>query len=85
MDAETGFVEMLRAQALRKFVKLAPHKRDRRTTVLLLETRCGALMSAGRMHDGLAEAFPAGLPAEIDQIWFADWACEAVPSYRRLR
>ncbi len=85
VDSEKGFVEMLRAQASRKFDKLAPHKEDGLTTVLLLESRCGALMSLARMDDGLAEAFPAGLPAGIDQIWFADWACEAVPGYWRLR
>lgn len=82
---DDGFVDMLRAQAARKIAKLAPYKKAGKTTVLLLETRCVALMSVQKMNTGLTEAFEHGLPDGVDQVWFADWSTDSLPGYWRLR
>ena len=41
-----GFVDMVKSQTSRKIAKLASHQKAGATTVLLLETRCTALMSS---------------------------------------
>jgi hypothetical protein len=35
----------------------------------------------GQSEDTIAD----GLPPGVDQVWFADWSCVAVPAYSRLR
>ena len=75
---------MLGNQVRRKIVKLSPHKESGSTTVLLLETRCGALMSGEKMKKGLITEFPGGLLPGNDQVWWADWSCESMPGYLRL-
>jgi hypothetical protein len=82
---DVGFVEMLRVLASRKIDKLRPHTSEDSIAVLLVETRCEPLMSPKKMRDGFAQAFPDGLPAGVDQVWFADWSCETAPSYWQLR
>ena len=79
-----GFAAMLGDQVRRKIVKLAQYKTSGSTTVLLLETRCGALMSGEKMKNGLMTEFPDGLLPGVDQVWWADWPCESVASYWRL-
>jgi len=81
-DAEFG--AMLGNQVRRKIVKLSPHKESGSTTVLLLETRCGALMSGEKMKKGLITEFPGGLLPGVDQVWWADSSCEGMPGYLRL-
>ena len=80
-----GFVDMVKSQTSRKIAKLAPHQKAGATTVLLLETRCTALMSSEKMRLALEAAYPDGPPPGADQVWLADWSCESVPSYWRLR
>lgn len=80
-----GFAEVLRHLAARKINKLRPHRAAGAVAILLIETRCEPLMSPKMMRDGLQEAFPDGLPAGVDQVWFADWSCEELPTYCRLR
>jgi hypothetical protein len=76
---------MLANRVKRKTEKLAPRQEGGSTTVLLLESRCVALMSPNKMETGLVEAFPAGLPTGVDHVWFADWSCEGAPSYWLLK
>jgi hypothetical protein len=79
-----GFVAGLKAQVTRKAEKLARYQRDGWTTVLLLESTDIALMNAGKLDDGVGEAFREGLPTSVNQVWYADWSCPAVPSHHRL-
>ena len=42
-------------------------------------------MSSEKMRLALEAAYPDGPPPGADQVWLADWSCESVPSYWRLR
>ena len=69
----------LREQLDRKAVKLSPYKNEGKTTILLVESNDIALMDDSKMWDSLRQAYSAGLPDGVDQIWFADTSiCEEV-------
>lgn len=56
----------------RKAQKLAPYQRQKKTTILLLESDDIAMMNHIKMHDAISEGFPRGWPGGIDQIWYAN-------------
>lgn len=62
----------LREHLDRKAGKLLRYKGEGRTTILLVESNDIALMNDSIMWDGLGQAYPAGPPSGVDQIWFTD-------------
>jgi len=56
----------------RKAKKLAKYRSAGQLTVLLVESDDIALMNELKMLESIRKAYPAGLPAGVDQIWFAD-------------
>lgn len=56
----------------RKAAKLAPYHALGKTTLLLLDCEDVALMSWGKVHAALDEAFARALPKDLDLLWFAD-------------
>ncbi len=69
---DESLYKRLRKQLGRKAEKLLPYKKQGRTTILLIESDDIALMDEARMWDGIKLAYSDGLPAGVDQIWFAD-------------
>lgn len=69
---DRSFPNRLRSQLNRKADKLAPYKKQGKTTVILVESDDIALMDEAIMWDGLRSAYPDGLPSGVDEIWFAD-------------
>jgi hypothetical protein len=55
----------------RKVKKLAEYHRRGKTTILLLDGWDSSLMNQGIMFNAMQDAYPQGIPSEIDQIWFA--------------
>lgn len=70
-DDET-LSERIREQLNKKARKLASYHSRGKTTVLLVESPDWVLMNESKMLKGIREAFPAGLPPGVDQIWYAD-------------
>jgi hypothetical protein len=72
----------VRAAADRKAEKLAPYRAAGMTAILLIENGDIALMNDSKMLDAIRAAYPDGLPAAIDLIWYAD---TSVPGSARFR
>ena len=68
----------LKALCDRKIAKLARYKTNAMTTLLLLETDDIHSMNDSVLADAVREAYPAGRPAPIDEIWYANTAGQAV-------
>jgi hypothetical protein len=66
--------DRVRAIFDRKATKLAKHHSSSTTTILLVENDDIALMNKGKLAQAIREAYPAGLPAGVDQVWYADTA-----------
>lgn len=72
-------------QALdRKAVKLRRYQSSGRITVLLLESDDIALMNKLKMFEAIRAAFPSGLPAGVDQVWYADTSIPSELEFRDL-
>ena len=52
--------------------KLAEYQESGKTTVILIENNDIALMNRTMMRQEIQNAYPNGLPAGVDKIWFAD-------------
>ena len=52
--------------------KLAEYQESGKTTVILIENNDIALMNRTMMQQEIQNAYPNGLPAGVDKIWFAD-------------
>ena len=64
--------DRIRERMVDKVSKLAPYRTLGHTTVLLLESPDLALMNPDILIDAIKKAFPSGLPAGLDRVWFAD-------------
>lgn len=64
----------LRVLCDRKVKKLAKYQVPGTTTVLLIENNDIALMHPIIMQQAIQDAYPHGLPAGVDKIWYADTA-----------
>ena len=71
MPTDKTLSARVKAQCDRKAEKLVKYKPNK-TMVLLIESRDIALMSESMMLDLISETYPNGLPAGVDQIWYAD-------------
>lgn len=58
----------------RKIRKLARHKAEGRTTILLLENDDIANMNHVILSEAVRAAYPDGLPSGVDQVWYASTA-----------
>jgi hypothetical protein len=56
----------------KKIKKLAKYKKLDFTTIILVESDDIALMNEIIMLKTIREAYPQGLPRDIDELWFAD-------------
>jgi hypothetical protein len=66
----------------RKAAKLARYQAPGIETVLLVENDDIALMNECKMIDAIRAAFPAGLPAGIDRVWYADTSIPSALEFR---
>jgi len=66
----SDFPSRLRDHLDRKIAKLAPYKGKGKKTILLVESDDIAFMNEGIMWDSLRDAYPAGLPPGVDEVWF---------------
>jgi hypothetical protein len=66
----------------RKAAKLEKYQAPGIETVLLVENDDIALMNEGKMIEAIREAFPAGLPAGVDRLWYADSSIPSVVDVR---
>lgn len=66
----------------RKGAKLAKYQVLGTTTVLLVENDDIALMNEPTMLSAIREAYPHGLPAGVDKLWFADTSIPENPRFR---
>ncbi|CAG1065031.1 hypothetical protein BAC1_00607 [uncultured bacterium] len=55
-----------------KAKKLERYKIENFTTVLLVENNDLALMNDSIMYESIKNAYPAGIPTSVDQLWYAD-------------
>lgn len=76
--------ERLGEQILRKANKLSRYQLAGKTTVLLLENCDGPLMNDGLMLENLDTSLRSGLPASVDELWYAD-TCNGPNEVRFLR
>ena len=65
-----------------KAEKLAKYKPLGRTTILLVENNDIAIMNESKMIEAIRTAFPAGLPAAVDQVWYADTSIESAVEFQ---
>ena len=82
--AESGLSDRVRATIERKAEKLAKYHGPGRTTILLVESEDVALMSYGSFLQSVGEAFPEGLPASVDELWFADTYPAGPPQFHEV-
>jgi hypothetical protein len=77
--------DRLRLQVGRKAEKLAPYQRDGYVTVLLLESSDIALMSERTLLTALRRAMLGGVPATVNEVWYADTSIpEAETDFKNL-
>lgn len=77
---ETGLVERLGNDVLRKALKLATHKSQDERTLLLVESDDIALMEEHKFLGALRTAFPTGVTG-VDVIWFCHTLSERQSSF----
>ncbi|MDX2156561.1 MAG: hypothetical protein SFW09_08620 [Hyphomicrobiaceae bacterium] len=77
---ESGLVERLRNDVLRKASKLAVHKREDEHSLLLVESDDIALMNAHEFLGALRTAFPTGVSG-VDAIWFCHTLTECQSNF----
>jgi hypothetical protein len=68
---EDFFSDLLEKALLRKFRKLKKYSSSYET-LLLVESADIHFMSWSRMNEEVAALYPAGVPAGINKIWYAD-------------
>ena len=69
----SSFANGIKSQVERKASSFsAAYRQADYVTVLLLESADIALMSEELLLAGLRDAFPLGIPADIDEVWYAD-------------
>jgi hypothetical protein len=74
----------LRTLIERKVEKLAPYNVRGFATILLIESDDIALMNEVKMRTAFQQAFPGGLPASLDQVWYADTSTDGAVLFRDL-
>lgn len=74
---DTSLPQRVRKLFDEKVSKLKPYKDEGYTTVLLVESSDLALMNRSILVQAVSEAYRSGLPASVDQIWFADTSVPA--------
>ena len=67
----------------RKVVKLANY-RPGKTTILLVESGDKALMDECKMLEAIREAYPAGFPAGVDQVWYTNTSIAGNITFREF-
>jgi hypothetical protein len=60
----------------RKIKKLARHKAEGRTTILLIENDDIANMNHHKLAAAVRDAYPDGRPSGVDQVWYASTAMQ---------
>ena len=66
----------------RKAVKLRKYQGPGIITVLLFENHDIALMNNWKMLEAIRAAYPSGLPAGVDQVWYADTSIPSALVFR---
>lgn len=79
--ADTTLAERVKGLLDRKAKKLALYKGRGFSTVLLVESSDIALMNEAAMLSAIREAYPSGLIAGVDQVWFADTSIVGRPEF----
>ena len=81
--APAGDTLSMRVKGLldRKAKKLAPYKDRGLHTVLLVESSDVALLNGAVMLNAIRRAYPSGLIAGVDQVWFADTSIPGRPQF----
>lgn len=69
---DTSLPKRLRVQLAAKATKLLRYKAKGKITILLVESEDLALMNEHKMLNALRTAFNNCLPADVDQLWYAD-------------